>query len=75
MFRLYMFRHYGETYRGLTTRLKEHKANIRHHRTTNALVNHMDDKGHLPDWDNVKTLIKGKDKKEKGDRGTIHSHK
>ena len=28
-------------------------------------MNHVDDKGHLPDWDNVKTLIKGKDKKER----------
>ena len=40
--------YYGETYRGLTSRLKEHKADVRYHRDTNALVNHIDEYGHLP---------------------------
>jgi len=47
-------KYYGESSRGLVTRLKEHKADIRRHRVSSALVNHVDDKGHLPKWDQAK---------------------
>ena len=49
-------KYYGETSRGIETRLKEHKADIRHHRPNSALVNHVDDQGHLPKWSEAKTL-------------------
>ncbi|XP_076044840.1 uncharacterized protein LOC143027434 [Oratosquilla oratoria] len=38
--------YFGEYYRGLTNRLKEHKADIRHHREINALVYHVDTEGY-----------------------------
>lgn len=40
----------------MVTRLKEHKADIRHHRVSSGLVKHMDDKDHLPKWDEAKDL-------------------
>ena len=42
--------YYGETGRGLTTRMREHKADLRFHRSSNAFVAHVDEVGHLPDW-------------------------
>ena len=50
--------YFGETGRGLEIRLKEHKADMRHHRKTNALVCHAEEKDHLPEWKNVKILKK-----------------
>ena len=43
--------YYGESSRGLDNRLKEHKADVRHHRTTNALVHHIDKEGTYPTGD------------------------
>lgn len=41
----------------MITRLKEHKADIKHYRVSSALVNYkVDDKGHLPKWDEAKVL-------------------
>ena len=40
----------GESGKGYSTRLKQHKADVRHHRTSNAIVMHIDEKGHLPNW-------------------------
>ena len=37
----------GETYRGIETRRKEHKSDLRYHRISNALVQHVDEAGHL----------------------------
>ena len=42
--------YFGESGRGLPTRLKEHKADLRHHRTSNALVMHAERTDHLPNW-------------------------
>ena len=39
----------GETNRGLMIRLKEHQSDIKFHRTSNALVQHIDIHNHLPD--------------------------
>ena len=57
--------YYGESYRGLANRIKEHRADVRHHRITNAIVNHIDDKGHLPSWENATTLEKGLSKQQR----------
>ena len=35
---------------GLTTRVREHRADLRYHRASNAFVAHVDQAGHLPDW-------------------------
>ena len=48
-----------ESSRGLATRLSEHKNDIRHHRTSNSLVLHIDSHGHLPNWEEVEILQKG----------------
>ena len=50
--------YYGETYRGLEKRIKEHRADVRYHRTTSAFVNHIDQAGHLPKWEDAITLEK-----------------
>ena len=42
--------YFGESGRGLPTRLKEHKADLRHHRVSNALVIHAERTDHLPNW-------------------------
>ena len=57
--------YYGETYRGLENRIREHKADIRYHRLTSALVNHVDDKGHLPKWEGATELEKGLSKQQR----------
>lgn len=41
-------RYYGESSRVLAERLKEHKADHKHHREKSALVNYTDEKGHPP---------------------------
>ena len=53
----------GETGRGLPTRLKEHKADVRHHRLSSALVDHIDKEGHLPEWSQASVLRSGLDRK------------
>ena len=50
--------YYGETYRGLDKRVKEHRADVKYHRTTSAFVNHVDQAGHLPKWEDAITLEK-----------------
>ena len=42
--------YFGESGRGLQTRLKEHKADLRHHRVSNAMVIHAERTDHLPNW-------------------------
>ena len=51
--------YYRETSRGLTTRLYEHKQDLKLHRTSNALVQHIDMDNHLPDWKNANIIHKG----------------
>ena len=48
----------GETGRGVQVRLKEHRSDVKFHRTSNALVLHIEKYGHLPDWDNTRILEK-----------------
>ena len=48
--------YFGETGRGLSTRLKEHQADLRHHRVSNALVVHAERTDHLPDWKGATVL-------------------
>ena len=52
----------GESSRGIDTRLSEHKNDIRHHRTSNSLVLHIDSHDHLPNWQGVEILQKGLNK-------------
>ena len=49
----------GETGRGLEKRIAEHKSDLRAHRTSNSLVVHIDEHGHMPDWRGVEVLYKG----------------
>lgn len=53
----------GETGRGVKTRLKEHKSDVRYHRTSNAIVIHIDQCHHLPDWEGTRILEKNVNKK------------
>ena len=46
----------GETFRGLKTRIREHKYDMRCFNTNNAIVNHRLDTGHTADWENGKML-------------------
>ena len=50
--------YYGETGRGLKTRMREHKGDLRNHRVSNAFVVHVDEAGHLPDWAGATSLKK-----------------
>ena len=43
--------YFGETGRGLKTRVREHRNDLRNHRTSKAIVMHADQDGHLPKWD------------------------
>ena len=51
--------YYGETGRGLRTRLSEHKADFRHHRLSNAMVVHSEKEGHLPRWKDATIVHQG----------------
>jgi len=48
----------GETGRGVEKRLKEHKSDVKYHRTSNAIVLHIDKCKHLPKWSETKILEK-----------------
>ena len=62
--------YFGETSRGISKRLSEHKNDLRAHRTSNSLVQHVDKHGHLPNWKEAKILQKGLGKKA---RKTVES--
>ena len=64
--------YYGETHRGLNKRVKEHKADVRHHRPSSALVNHIDERGHLPNWERAVILEKGIDKLQRKTLEALH---
>ena len=55
----------GETSRGIRKRTNEHKQDIRMHKTSNSLVLHIDETGHLPNWDEVKVTHSDLDKKSR----------
>ena len=46
--------YYGETGRGcacvLCTRVREHRTDLRYHRSSSAFVAHAVEEGYLPDW-------------------------
>ena len=52
----------GETHRGLETRIKEHKSDIRHGRSNTGLAEHMYYNNHDVQWANVKILKSGLEK-------------
>ena len=64
--------YYGETYRGINKRLKEHKADVRYHRTTSALVTHIDERNHLPNWKEAVVLEKGLRKQQRKVLEALH---
>lgn len=49
----------GETYRGLKTRISEHKRDLKNHKETNSIVIHATEEGHLPKWEAAETVQKG----------------
>ena len=48
--------YFGEAGRVLETRIKEHRSDLRNHKTFNAIVLHADEEGHLPNWIEAKVL-------------------
>ena len=57
--------YFGESGRGLQTRLKEHRADFRHHRISNALVIHAERTDHLPNWAGATVLHSNLSKMER----------
>lgn len=55
----------GETARGLKTRLREHRADMTYHKTSNAMVVHADSTGHLPKWTEAEVLHEGPSRVER----------
>ena len=55
----------GETGRGLKTRLQEHKSDVKFHRTSNAIVLHIEECQHLPKWDDTKILERNMKKRKR----------
>ena len=49
----------GETYRGLKTRLSEHKRDFRNYRLTNSMVVHAEQENHLPKWEDAEAIMTG----------------
>ena len=47
-----------ETGRGLNTRLKEHKRDVRNHNRSNAIVLHIEKCQNLPDWNSAHVIEK-----------------
>lgn len=52
----------GETGRGIETRLKEHKRDLRYNREYSAFVDHADKTHHLPNWDGAAVVTSCKSK-------------
>ena len=52
----------GETGRGLDTRLKEHKRDVKNYQSYSALVGHIDSSNHLPNWSSAAILKTCKNK-------------
>ena len=51
--------YFGETGRSLNTRLREHKNDLQHLTSTNAMVSHLNKTGHIPKFKEAKTLHQG----------------
>ena len=48
--------YFGETGRGLSIRIKEHRNELRNHRMSNAFAHYTDEAGHLPKWNDPEPL-------------------
>ena len=57
--------YYGETGQGMARRLKEHISDLRLHGTSDSLVLHAEEQGHMPRWENA-TALHTKMEKRKG---------
>ena len=55
----------GETGRGVKTRLKEHKNYVKFHRTSNAIVLHIEECQSLPKYEETKILEKNMTKRKR----------
>ena len=55
----------GETYRGLKTRVTEHKRDLKFHRVTNSIVLHAEEEDHLPKWEKAEAVKKGMTRKHR----------
>ena len=55
----------GETGRGVKTRVREHKSDVKFHRTSNAIVVHIDECQHLPKWEETRLLEKNMTKRKR----------
>ena len=55
----------GETYRGVKTRVMEHRRDVCNHKSTSSFVIHVEERNHLPKWDNVKVLWRGEGKSKR----------
>ena len=52
-------KYFGESCRGLEKRLEEHKKDVRYHKISNALVQHIDECSHLPNWNRAEVINSG----------------
>ena len=52
----------GETYRGLKTRISEHKRDVKNHKDTSSFVLHIEEEGHMPDWGKAEVIWCGQGK-------------
>lgn len=50
--------YYGELGQRIKQGILEHKADVKHHKTTNSLVQHTDQARHLPNWNNAEIIHK-----------------
>ena len=46
----------GETYRGIKTRISEHKRDVKNHKITSSFVIHIEEDQHLPEWSRAEVL-------------------
>ena len=49
----------GESSLGIDKRTKDHRNDVRNHRTSNSLVVHIDSHNHLPNWQGIEIIQKG----------------
>ena len=52
----------GETYRGLETRISEHRRDVKNHKSTSSFVIHIEEDQHLPAWSKAEVLWSGRGK-------------
>ena len=55
----------GETYRGVKTRVIEHRRDVCNHKSTSSFVIHVGERNHLPKWDNAKVIWRGEGKSKR----------